>query len=57
MPRKGFRAEEVIAKLREADVLLGQGKRVAEVKEWLVEMHGSRIRRSWRKLQNPRPFV
>ena len=31
MPRKGYRAEEVIAKLREADVLLGQGKRVAEV--------------------------
>ncbi len=31
MPRKGFRAEEVIAKLREADVLLGQGKKVAEV--------------------------
>jgi transposase-like protein len=30
MPRKGFRAEEIIAKLREADVLLGQGKRVAE---------------------------
>ncbi len=31
MPRKGSRPEEVIAKLREADVLLGQGKRVAEV--------------------------
>ncbi len=31
MPRKGFRAEEVIAKLREADVLLGQGEKVAEV--------------------------
>jgi transposase-like protein len=31
MPRKGFRAEEIIAKLREADVLLGQGKEVAEV--------------------------
>jgi hypothetical protein len=31
MPRKSFRPEEVIAKLREADVLLGQGKRVAEV--------------------------
>ena len=31
MPRKGFRPEEVIAKLREADVLLGQGKKVAEV--------------------------
>ena len=31
MPRKGFRAEGIIAKLREADVLLGQGKKVAEV--------------------------
>ncbi len=31
MPRKGFRAEEIIAKLREADVLLGRGKKVAEV--------------------------
>src|SRR3712207_5545691 len=31
MPRKGFRPEEVIAKLREADVLLGQGKRVVDV--------------------------
>ena len=31
MPRKGHRPEEIIAKLREADVLLGQGKRVAEV--------------------------
>ena len=31
MPRKGFRPEEIIAKLREADVLLGQGKKVGEV--------------------------
>jgi hypothetical protein len=31
MPRKGFRPEEIIAKLREADVLPDQGKRVAEV--------------------------
>ena len=31
MPRKGFRPEEIIAKLREADVLLGRGKKVAEV--------------------------
>ena len=31
MPRKRFRPEEIIAKLREADVPLGQGKRVAEV--------------------------
>jgi len=31
MPRKSFRPEDIIAKLREADVRLGQGKRVAEV--------------------------
>ena len=31
MACKRFRPEDVIAKLREADVLLGQGKRVAEV--------------------------
>jgi hypothetical protein len=31
MPRRRLRPEEIIAKLREADVLLGQGKRVAEV--------------------------
>ena len=35
MPREGFRPEEIIAELREADVLLGQGKRVAEVVEAL----------------------
>jgi putative transposase len=31
MPRKSFRPEEIIAKLREADVPLGQGKKVTEV--------------------------
>jgi putative transposase len=31
MARKGFRPEEVIAKRREADVLLGRGKKVGEV--------------------------
>jgi transposase len=31
MTRKGFRPEEIIAKLRQADVLLGQGKKVGEV--------------------------
>jgi hypothetical protein len=31
MPRKSFRPEEILAKLREAAVLLGQGKKVAEV--------------------------
>ncbi len=31
MPRKRHSAEEIITKLREADVLLGQGRTVAEV--------------------------
>lgn len=31
MPRKRYNAEEIIHKLREADVLLGQGKAVSEV--------------------------
>lgn len=31
MPRERLRPEGIIAKLREADVLLGQGKRVADV--------------------------
>ena len=31
MPRKTYRPEEVIAKLRKADVLLGEGKKVPEV--------------------------
>ena len=31
MPKKRFQPEEIIGKLRHADVLLGQGKKVAEV--------------------------
>jgi len=31
MPRKTYRPEEIIAKLREAEVLLGQGQKVPEV--------------------------
>ena len=31
MPKKRFRPEEIIGKLRHADVLLGQGQKVAEV--------------------------
>ena len=31
MPQKRYRPEEIIAKLRQADVLLGEGKRVPEV--------------------------
>ena len=36
MPRKRHSPEEIINKLREADVLLGQGKTVAEVAEALA---------------------
>jgi putative transposase len=31
MPQKRYRPEEIIAKLREAEVLLAQGKKVPEV--------------------------
>jgi transposase len=31
MPQKRYRPEEIIAKLREAEVLLGQGKKIPEV--------------------------
>jgi transposase-like protein len=31
MPQKRYRPEEIIAKLREAEVLLGRGKKVSEV--------------------------
>ena len=31
MPQKPYRPEEIIAKLREAEVLLGQGQKVPEV--------------------------
>ena len=35
MPQKRYRPEEIIAKLRKAEVLLGEGKRVPEVtKAW-----------------------
>ena len=31
MPKKTYRAEEIIAKLRQAEVLIGQGKKMPEV--------------------------
>jgi transposase len=31
MPRKLYRPEEIIAKLRKADVLLGEGKKLPEI--------------------------
>ena len=56
MPRKGFRPEEIIAKLREADVLLGQGKRVAEVVKALgvSEVTSDRWRREYAGMSVPR---
>lgn len=36
MPRKRFSSEEIVAKLREADVLLAQGHSVAEVCKQLL---------------------
>ena len=31
MPRKRYRPEEIIGKLREAEVILGQGRRVPDI--------------------------
>ena len=45
MPQKRYRPEEIIAKLRKADVLLGEGKKVTEVIKTLgvhVELPRSR---------------
>ena len=35
MPKKRYRTEEIISKLREADVLISQGKKVVEVNKAL----------------------
>ena len=35
MPRKTYRPEEIIAKLRQADVLLGEGKKMPEIMKTL----------------------
>jgi putative transposase len=47
MPRKRYAAEEIITKLREADVLLAQGRSVAEVCKQLVVSEKTYFR--WRK--------
>jgi len=47
MPRKRFAAEEIITKLREADVLLAQGRVVAEVCKQLMVSEKTYFR--WRK--------
>lgn len=48
MPKKRFNAEEIIHKLREADVLLSQGKTVAETCKHLMVTDQTYYR--WRKL-------
>jgi putative transposase len=47
MPQKRYRPEEIIAKLREAEVLLGQGRKVPEVVKHLGISEVSYCR--WRK--------
>lgn len=47
MPKKRYTAEEIIHKLREADVLIGQGKTVAEASKQLGVTEQTYYR--WRK--------
>jgi putative transposase len=47
MPQKRYRPEEIIAKLREAEVLLGQGNKVPEVVKTIGVSEVSYYR--WRK--------
>ena len=47
MPRKTYRPEEIIAKLRQAEVLLGQGRKMPEVVKALGIHEGTCYR--WRK--------
>ena len=47
MPQKHYRPEEIIAKLREAEVLLGQGQKVPEVVKAIGVSEVSYYR--WRK--------
>jgi transposase-like protein len=47
MPQKRYRPEEIIAKLREAEVLLAQGKKVPEVCKTIGVSEVSYYR--WRK--------
>ncbi len=47
MPQKRYRPEEIIAKLREAEVLLGQGKKVPEAVKAIGVSEVSYYR--WRK--------
>ena len=52
MPQKRYRPEEIIAKLREAEVLVGQGKKVPEVVTVLGIGEVSSYR--WLKARRPR---
>ena len=47
MPQKRYRPEEIIARLREAEVLLGQGKKVPDVVKTIGISEVSYYR--WRK--------
>ena len=47
MPQKRYRPEEIIAKLRKAEVLLGEGKKVPEVTKALGVTEVTYYR--WRK--------
>jgi putative transposase len=64
MARRRYKAEEIMAKLREAEVLLGRGKKVAEVvKElgihevtyyrWRKEYGGMRVDQMKRPTSSP----
>jgi len=48
MPKKRYTAEEIIHKLREADVLLGQGRMVSEVCKQICVSDQTYYR--WRKI-------
>ena len=56
MPKKRFHLEEIIGKLRHADVLLGRGKQIAEVVKglgapdyrWRQEHGGISVAQAWR---------
>ena len=42
MPKKRFQPEDIIGKFRHADILLGQGKKVAEVMKAVGVHRGAR---------------
>ena len=54
MPKKRYNAEEIIHKLREADVLLAQGKTITETcKQLAVTVNGQKLfQRVWKRWRN-----